>query len=204
MVKYRLGTTGPERDQIRRAAGVRSAGVVDGRTQAVEVLAGRTANDAAATLEADPRVVHAVPNYVASSTALYPNDPGREGPGGWANLQWNFSSPTGVGAPDAWQNSINAGAPGGAGVIVAVLDTGVAYRNSRDGKFWKSPDLDRKRFVRGHDLVRRNSYPYDRNGHGTFVAGLDRAVDEQRDRRHRARLQGEDHARAGARLRGQG
>src|SRR6185436_5482622 len=34
------------------------------------------------------------------------------------------------------------------------------------------PDLGRKRFVRGHDFVRRNSYPYDRNGHGTFVAGL--------------------------------
>jgi serine protease len=172
VVKYRIGTTGPERDQIRRTAGVRPAGVVDGRTQAVEVLGGRTAGDAAATLEADPRVVHAVPNYVATSTALYPNDPGREGPGGWANLQWNFSSPTGIGAPDAWQNSINAGAPGGTGVVVAVLDTGVAYRNSRDGKFWKSPDLDRKRFVRGHDFVRRNSYPYDRNGHGTFVAGL--------------------------------
>jgi serine protease len=172
VVKYRLGVTGPEREQVRRAAGVRPAGLVDGRTQAVEVVGGTTVADAAAKLEADPRVVHAVPNYVATSTAVYPNDPGRGGPGGWANLQWNFASPVGVGAPDAWQNALNAGAPGGAGVIVAVLDTGVAYRNSRDGKFWKSPDLSRKRFVRGRDFVRRNAYPYDRNGHGTFVAGL--------------------------------
>jgi serine protease len=172
VVKYRLGTSGPERDEIRRSAGVRPAGMVDGRTQAVRVLGNQTAPESAAKLEADPRVVHAIPNYVASATALNPNDPGREGPGGWANLQWNFSGPFGIDAPDAWQNAINAGAPGGAGVIVAVLDTGVAYRNSGDGRFYKAPDLARRRFVRGHDFVRRNSLPYDRNGHGTFVAGL--------------------------------
>ena len=172
VVKYRVGTSGAERDQVRRAAGVRSARVVDGRTQAVQVLGGQSAAEAAAKLRSDPRVVHAVPNYLAKATAFIPNDPGREGPGGWANLQWNFTGPFGVDAPNAWQNTINAGAPGGAGTIVAVLDTGVAYRNSGDGKFFKAPDLDRKRFVSGHDFVRRDSYPYDRNGHGTFVAGL--------------------------------
>lgn len=172
VVKYRLGTTGPEREAIRRSAGVASAGVVDGRTQAVRVLGAQSADEAAAKLESDARVVHALPNYVASSTALIPNDPGREGPGGWANLQWNFAGPFGVGAPDAWQNAIDSGAAGGAGVIVAVLDTGVAYRNSGDGRFSKAADLARRRFVRGHDFVRRNSLPFDRNGHGTFVAGV--------------------------------
>lgn len=172
IVKYRLGTSGSERDQIRRTAGVTPAGMVDGRTQAVRVLGAQSASQAAAKLEADPRVVHALPNYVASATALDPNDPGRGGPGGWASLQWNFTGPFGVDAPDAWQNAINAGAPGGADVIVAVLDTGVAYRNSRDGRFFKAPDLSRSRFVRGHDFVLRNDLPYDRNGHGTFVAGL--------------------------------
>jgi serine protease len=172
ILKYRLGTSGAERDDVRRAAGVRPSGIVDGRTQAVRVLGDQTTGQAAERLEADPRVVHALPNYLASATALIPNDPGREGPGGWANLQWNFSSPFGVGAPDAWQNAINAGAPGGGGVIVAVLDTGVAYRDSRDGRFKKAPDLNRRRFVSGRDFVRRNDYPYDRNGHGTFVAGL--------------------------------
>ena len=172
VVKYRLGTSGHERDEIRRAAGVTSAGVIDGRTQAVRALGGTSAAEASAKLEADPRVVHAVPNYLASASALIPNDPGRGGPGGWAGIQWNFAGPFGVDAPNAWQNAINAGAPGGAGVIVAVLDTGVAYRNSRDGKFYKAPDLARRRFVRGHDFVRRNDLPFDRNGHGTFVAGL--------------------------------
>lgn len=172
VVKYRVGTTGAEREQIRRAAGVQSARLVDGRTQAVRVLDGRSTAVAAAKLRSDPHVVHAVPNYLAKATGFIPNDPGREGPGGWANLQWNFTGPFGVDAPDAWQNAINAGAPGGAGTVVAVLDTGVAYRTSRDGQFLKAPDLDRKRFVKGHDFVRRDSYPYDRNGHGTFVAGV--------------------------------
>ncbi len=171
-MKYRLGTTGAERNEIRAAAGVRSASLVDGRTQTVEVAGNGTADGAAARLRADRRVVHALPNYVATSSALYPNDPGREGPGGWAKLQWNFTGAFGVDAPNAWQNAINAGDPGGRGVTVAVLDTGVAYRNSGDGRFLKAPDLNRKRFVQGHDFVRHNQYPYDRNGHGTFVAGL--------------------------------
>jgi serine protease len=172
IVKYRDGTTGPEREAIREAAGVRAAGVIDGTTQRVDVTGDQTTKQAAAKLEADARVRHALPNYVAKATAFHPNDPGRGLPGQWAQLQWNFASPFGIDAPNAWQNAINAGAPGGRNVIVAVLDTGVAYRTSGDGVYLKSPDLDRKRFVRGHDFVRRNAYPYDRNGHGTFVAGL--------------------------------
>jgi serine protease len=172
VVKYRPRTSGAERDQIRRAAGVRSTRTVDDRTQAVQVLGGQTTVQAAAKLSSDPRVEHAVPNYLASATAFIPNDPGRGGPSGWTGLQWNFTGPFGVDAPNAWQNAINSGAPGGAGTIVAVLDTGVAYRSSADRRFLKAPDLDRSRFVSGHDFVRQNSYPYDRNGHGTFVAGV--------------------------------
>jgi serine protease len=141
-------------------------------TQAVEVLGTQTTAEAAAKLSADPHVEHALPNYVARATAFIPNDPGRGGVGGWANIQWNFNGAFGVDAPNAWQNAINAGAPGGAGTIVAVLDTGVAYRTSPDRRFLKAPDLDRSRFVAGHDFVRRHSYPYDRNGHGTFVSGV--------------------------------
>src|SRR3989442_3143840 len=172
IVKYRAGTSSAERDQVRQAAGVRPAGIVDGRTQRVDVIGSQTTDEAATKLKSDPRVVHAVPDYVATATDFNPNDPGRGGPGGWAQLQWNFTGPFGVNAPGAWQNAINAGDPGGRGVVVAVLDTGVAYRTSGDGLYLKAPDLDRARFVRGHDFVRRNAYPYDRNGHGTFVAGL--------------------------------
>jgi subtilisin family serine protease len=65
-----------------------------------------------------------------------------------------------VRALDAWQVGR------GAGQVIAVLDTGVALRH---------PDL-RGRLVPGIDLVDRGTRPRDRNGHGTFVAGVAVAV----------------------------
>jgi len=84
-------------------------------------------------------------------------------------LQWNFAGPFGINAPEAWANLAAAGVPGGRGVIVAVLDTGVAYANR--GPFRRSPDFSRYGFVGGYDFIARNRLPNDRNGHGTFVAG---------------------------------
>jgi serine protease len=63
---------------------------------------------------------------------------------------------------------MTAGRPGGRGVIVAVLDTGVAYK--KRGRYRKSPDLQGTRFTRGYDFVGRDPYANDRNGHGTHVA----------------------------------
>lgn len=123
-------------------------------------------------LRHSPRVRYAVPDYIAdqSSLGFDPNDPGRgETPGGWKELQWNFVGPYGVNAPEAWEHLIADGAPGGKGVIVAVLDTGVAYENH--GRFLRSPDFEADQFVKGYDFVAKNTYPDDRNGHGTFVAG---------------------------------
>ena len=100
----------------------------------------------------------------------FPNDPGlAKTPGGWSKLQWNFVGEFGVEAPGAWQNLIADHAPGGRGVVVAVLDTGVAYANR--GRFRMSPDFYRYQFVAGWDFVAHNRYPNDRNGHGTDVAG---------------------------------
>ncbi len=114
-------------------------------------------------------VVYAVPNVKARVTAFVPNDPGRgKTPGGWQSVQWNFTGPWSVNAPEAWQNLRAAGRQGGRGVTVAVLDTGVAYRAR--GDFLQSPDLRPSQFVRGYDFVDRDPYPSDRNGHGTHVA----------------------------------
>ena len=53
---------------------------------------------------------------------------------------------------------------------MAVLDTGVAYRNWKT--FHRSPDFGRTHFVSPYDFVSNNRFPLDRNGHGTFVAGI--------------------------------
>lgn len=107
---------------------------------------------------------------VAAPPAPIPNDPGRAGtPGGWQALQWNLlPTLSGIDAPAAWANVAAAGRPGGAGVTVAVLDTGVAYRDH--GRFRRSPDLAATRFAPGYDFVDRDRLPIDENGHGTHVA----------------------------------
>jgi serine protease len=73
-----------------------------------------------------------------------------------------------VNAAAAWGNLAKARRTGGRGTIVAVLDTGVAYRNA--GRFKRSPDFGRADFVRGYDFVGHDSHPDDENGHGTHVA----------------------------------
>lgn len=90
-------------------------------------------------------------------------------PGGWELLQWNFDGSFGIDAPQAWANLIGDHAPGGRGVIVAVLDTGIAYRDWH--RFRRSPGFRPDQFVPGHDFVDPRVPPIDRNGHGTFVAG---------------------------------
>ena len=52
---------------------------------------------------------------------------------------------------------------------IAVLDTGVAYRNW--GQFARSPDFGGTRFIDPYDFVANNAFPLDREGHGTFVTG---------------------------------
>ena len=137
-------------------------------TRVVEVRDGSTLGQTIAKLRARPNVLSATPNYIARA-GFVPNDPGRAAvPGGWQELQWNFAGPFGVGAPGAWDNLARAGRPGGSGVVVAVLDTGVAY--SDRGRFTRSPDLRGNRFERGYDFVDDDPFPNDLNGHGTHVA----------------------------------
>jgi serine protease len=146
-----------------------------GPAQVVQVGDQRDVQRTVRALRARPDLVRsAAPNPVAriatarqaGTAELVPNDPG-DGKG-WQELQWNFTGPYSVNAPRAWSNAANAGGRGGRGVIVAVLDTGVAYRTA--GRFRRSPDFTAKDFVRGYDFVDNDPFPEDHNGHGTHVA----------------------------------
>jgi serine protease len=135
----------------------------------VRLAAGTDARALAAVLRRRMAVAYAVPNYVAHASYV-PNDPGAGvQPGAWQELQWNFAGPFGVDAPGAWDHLIAAGAPGGRGVTVAVLDTGIAYENH--GAFRRSPDFTAASFVPGYDFVHGDRFADDANGHGTHVAG---------------------------------
>jgi serine protease len=147
--------------------------------QVIDLPPSETVSQAAAAVRRTPGVAYAVPDYLAHAAGgWYPNDRGRtHHAGGWERLQWNFLPAAGVNAPEAWANLIAAHRPGARGVTVAILDTGVAYRDWR--RFRRSPDFRGTRFVAPCDLVagrikhNRCTDPnaLDREGHGTFVAG---------------------------------
>ncbi len=103
-------------------------------------------------VRADPNVEAAEPlfSYWASFT---PNDPqfGR---------QWNLEMAR---MREAWDLTR------GAGVIVAVIDTGIAYEDH--GEFRLVPDLKGAKFAPGYDFVNDDEHANDDHGHGTHVAG---------------------------------
>ncbi|HEX2161124.1 MAG TPA: S8 family serine peptidase [Thermoleophilaceae bacterium] len=127
----------------------------------VSVAPGESVKRAAAELDDRRGVAYARPNYIARASAYTPNDPGFP-------LQWNLAtSAAGINMPDAWATARSLRRPGGRNVVIAVLDTGVAYQRFR--RFRRAPDLNR--FVRGYDFVAGDRHPNDQNGHGTHVAG---------------------------------
>jgi serine protease len=141
-------------------------------TEMLHLRRGESVTAAARRLRRQPGVAFAEPNYIAHQAgAFYPDDPGRAGtPGGWTAMQWNLLPGMGIDAPTAWANLLADHRPGGRGVTVAILDTGVAYR--RWHHFRRSPDFGNTHFVAPYDFIADNRYPLDRNGHGTFVAGV--------------------------------
>jgi serine protease len=98
-----------------------------------------------------------------------PNDP-------LYQYQWHYNKPDFIYAEQGWD--IERGDPS---VVVAVIDTGVAYENYAvpsyeqsevDGsRYLQAPDLAGTSFVAGYDFVHDDDHPNDQNGHGTHVAG---------------------------------
>jgi serine protease len=62
---------------------------------------------------------------------------------------------------------------GSASVVVAVIDTGVAYESYSNGskRYYLAPDLANTVFVPGYDFVENDTHPNDDNSHGTHVTG---------------------------------
>jgi serine protease len=166
VVRYARGA---DQAQVERAAGIGGAKVVAPRTRVLRIRDGESVAETVRELETRADVATAAPNATARISGFIPNDPGNTRvEGGWQRLQWNFLPGIGVNAPDAWEHLINAGHPGGRGVTVAVLDTGIAYSTRR--RFRKSTDFRRADFVSGYDFVDDDRFPHDLNGHGTHVA----------------------------------
>lgn len=138
-------------------------GYHDGSVATSETRPGQSVPERAAELNRHPKVRYAVPNYVARAAQTFtPDDPDLD-------RQWNFVGSYGIGMPEAWAIASAAGAPGGRGATVAVIDSGVAFERYRG--YRRAPDLNRSTFVHPWDFVDRDRHPNDGYGHGTHVTG---------------------------------
>jgi serine protease len=171
LVRFDRSATSAERAAVERATGTRTAvAKLPGGARQLAIADGQSVAATLAELRAEPGVRDARPDYrLHKAAAFYPNDPGRGAPGDWRDLQWNFAGPFGIRAPEAWATMRALDRDGGRGVVVAVIDTGVAYRDKGSAKM--APDLYKGRFVSGWDFIGHDRYPLDEDGHGTHVTG---------------------------------
>ena len=131
-------------DRVRRSA--------YGNRYLVSLDAGFTPADAMQRLASAPEVEYAERNGPVHAF-FHPNDLGFA-------VQWNFQM---LDAERTWD--IQKGDPS---VVVAVLDTGVAFEDF--GPYRKAPDFGGTTFVQGRDFINLDDHANDDNFHGTHVA----------------------------------
>ena len=143
-------------------------------SRAAALLAALRKSDLVEDTELDQR--YAIPRLELAATRFAPSTLGHDGDAkttpqhpGFPNdpkykYQWHLQQ---IHAADAWKRSQ------GAGVIVAVIDTGVAYKDYGSGRkaFKAVPDLAQTEIVEGYDFVNNRKLALDDHGHGTHVAG---------------------------------
>jgi serine protease len=110
-------------------------------------------------LQANAQILYAEQNVTTKTTsAVDPNDL-------YFGMQWNLQSVGfGIGCDNAWQVSTGAGVP------VAVLDTGCAYETA--APYYAAPDLNLGHIIPLSDWANGDIHPDDDNGHGTFLCTL--------------------------------
>jgi serine protease len=129
---------------------------------------GKTVADMVEIYQSNSNVEYAEANFMAYAMKA-PNDE-------LYSRQWHLynSSYGGINVESAWSIST------GSGVVVAILDTGIAYEDYSDknpsganSSYQKAPDLAGNIFVSGHDFVNNDNHPNDDSvcGHGTHIAG---------------------------------
>ena len=125
----------------------------------IKVPAAKTVKQMVELYKGEPDVEYAELNYYAYAF-FAPNDP-------HYTYQWHlYETYAGINIEQAWDITI-----GDPNVIIAVLDTGVAYETYKN--FEQAPDLANTRFVAGYNFAKVNGddHANDDDGHGTHVTG---------------------------------
>lgn len=130
-----------------------------GKFKRLRIPKNKSIEEMVAIYSQNPNVEYAEPNFIATAH-MVPNDP-------YYAYQWHMDNSVygGINMESAWDVQT-----GDESVVVAVIDTGVAYENYTR-KFKQAPDLANTSFVQGYDFVNNDNHPNDDEGHGTHVAG---------------------------------
>ena len=128
----------------------------------LKVAKGKNIFDLAAAYSKNPDVQYARPNYVCRAFFV-PNDQ-------FYSYQWHFPL---INMEQAWDLET-----GYSSIVVAVVDTGVAYEDYSETsyrrlkkRYYKAPDLAQTSFVPGYDFINNDGHPNDDEGHGTHITG---------------------------------
>jgi subtilisin family serine protease len=189
LVKFKPGVSAAGIRSINSSLGVSGKSTI-GKTgiEIITIPANRTVEEAVADFQNMPEVEFAQPNYRYHALATIPNDTGFSKQWGLDNTGQTVNGTTGIpdadiDAPEAWDITT-----GSSSVIVAVIDSGVAYNHpDLAGNIWANIDetdgngIDNdgngfKDDVRGWDFVDNDNDPMDFNGHGSHIAGIIGAV----------------------------
>jgi len=178
VVKFKPGVSQAAADAVNRAHG---AAIIYRSPFAgflrLRLPAGRSLEEMVAAYRRIPQVEYAEPNFVRQAL-IFPNDP-------LYPWQWHLDDSVSPAGPNPYGGANGGGInlepawdiSTGAGAVVAVVDTGIAYENyservgGRTKRYYQAPDLAQTTFVPGYDAVNHDSHPNDDNGHGTHVAG---------------------------------
>jgi len=178
VVKFKPGVPQAAADAVNRAHG---AAIVYRSPFAgflrLRLPAGRSLEEMVAAYRRIPQVEYAEPNFVRRALFV-PNDT-------YYGYQWNLDDSVSPAGPNPYGGANGGGInlepawdiSTGAGAVVAVVDTGIAYENyservgTRSKTYYRAPDLAQTSFVPGYDFVNGDAHPNDDNSHGTHVAG---------------------------------
>ena len=159
IVKFGEGMPAAAVEALKAAIGATGAEALSIAGVEKILFQGLSVEEALEALRSSNLVEYAEPNYIRRADWT-PDDPK-------FSEQWNFHDPVNdadINMPTAWDIE-----KGDNGVVVAVLDTGVAYETR--GIYTRATDLADTNFVQGYDFSNSDKYPDDDNGHGTHVCG---------------------------------
>jgi serine protease len=168
LVRFKPGVGKDKINKINSKHGalVRYASPYSG-TKRIAIPEGKTVPEMVNLYQAEDAVVYAKPNYICRASFV-PGDP-------YYSYQWHFPL---INMPSAWDIQLS----GDPEIVVAVLDTGVAYedyvefvpgpgRRTRSITYAQAPDLAGTSFAAGYDFINNDEHPNDDNAHGTHVTG---------------------------------